>query len=50
MYYFSEQFLTGLQTKSKKFQIKFYEIIDDICDYLDTEDEKRNFQNYIEEM
>ena len=50
MYYFSEKFLTDLTTvKSKKFQDKFFEIIDSICKYLDTEDEKQDFQKYIEE-
>ena len=49
MYYFSEEFLTGLRTKSENFQNKFYEIIDDICKYFDTEEEKEEFQKYIEE-
>lgn len=48
-YYFSEQFLSGLQSKSKDFQNKFYEIVDGICEYLDTEEEKQGFQKYIEE-
>lgn len=48
MYYFSNVFLDGLKTKSENFQNKFYSIIDDICDYLDEEDEKRDFQQYIE--
>ena len=48
MHYFSKQFLDGLQTKSENFQNKFFEIIDDICGYLDAEEEKREFQQYIE--
>ena len=50
MHYFSEKFLTDLITvKSKKFQDKFFEIIDGICSYFDTEEEKKDFQKYIEE-
>ena len=49
MYYFSRKFLDGIETKSENFQNKFFEIIDDIGNYLDTEDEKKDFQKYIEE-
>lgn len=49
MYYFSKQFLDGLYSKSKGFQNRFYEFIDSVGEYLDTEDEKREFQKYIEE-
>ena len=45
---FSAQFLSGLQTKSENFRNKFFEIMDDICEYMNTEDEKREFQQYIE--
>ncbi len=48
MYYFSKQFLDGLKTKSENFQAKFYEIVDDICDYADTDDEKSALQKIIE--
>lgn len=47
--YFPAQFLQGLQTKSESFQNKFFEIADDICVYFDTEEERRDFQNYIAE-
>ena len=49
MYYFSQKFLDGLHTKSENFQNKFFEIIDDICKYLDNEEQKQEFQNYIEQ-
>ena len=49
MYSFSRSFLRGLSTKSQKFQDKFFEIIDDICEYLDTDEERAQFQKYIEE-
>ena len=48
MYHFSEPFLKGLKTKSDHFQEVFYEIIDEVCTYIDSDDEKRNFQAYIE--
>ncbi len=48
-YNFSQEFLQGLLTKSEGFQNKFFEIIDGICEYFDTEDEKADFQKYIEE-
>lgn len=48
-HYFTAQFMEGLTTKSEGFQNKFFEIIDDICDYFDDEDEKMDFQKYIEE-
>lgn len=50
MYYFSEQFLEGLQTKSEGFQRAFYDIIDEVCTYFDNEDEKIQFQQQIETM
>ena len=49
MYYFSKHFTDGLQTKSRNFQNKFYEIVDEVGKHLETEDEKREFQKYIEE-
>lgn len=49
MHSFSKPFLKGLSTKSQKFQDKFFEIIDDICEYLDTDEEQAQFQKYIEE-
>ena len=49
MYYFSKEFLDGLHTKSKNFQNKFFEIIDDVSEYLETEEKKREFQKFIEE-
>lgn len=50
MYYFSDKFIADLTTvKSKNFQDKFFEIIDGICSYFDTEEEKQDFQKYIEE-
>ena len=48
MYYFSNDFFDGLKTKSENFQNKFFGIIDDICTYFDEEDEKIDFQQYIE--
>ncbi len=36
-------------TKSENFRNKFYEIINEICGYLDEKDERRDFQRYIEE-
>lgn len=48
MYYFSDDFLNGLKTKSENFQNKFFGIIDDICSYFDEDDEKQSFQQYIE--
>ena len=49
VYGFSRPFLQGLSTKSNEFQDKFFEIIDGICDYFDTDEEKVEFQKYIEE-
>lgn len=49
MYYFSDDFLKGLQTKSERFQNKFFEMMDGICAYFDSEEEKKDFQLYIEE-
>lgn len=49
MYHFSRIFLKGLLSKSTGFQNKFFEIIDDICEYFDSDDEKKRFQKYIEE-
>lgn len=49
MYYFSETFLAGLQTKSERFQQKFFEIVDALCAYFDTEEERADFQKYIQE-
>ena len=49
VYGFSKPFLQGLSTKSENFQNKFFEIIDDICEYFDTDEEKNEFQTYIEE-
>ena len=46
---FSDDFLKGLRTKSERFQNKFFEMIDGICDYFDSEEEKRDFQQYIAE-
>ena len=48
MSYFTSEFLNGLATKSQIFQNKFHEIMDDICDYIDTESEKREFLQGIE--
>ena len=48
MYYFSKQFIDGLKTKSENFQNKFHEIVDDICDYAKTAEEKREIQKIIE--
>lgn len=48
MYYFSKQFLDGLKSKSENFQNKFFQIMDDIGRYLDTEEEREEFQKYIE--
>ena len=48
-YSFSKSFLQGLSTKSENFQNKFFEIINDICEYFDTDEEKAEFQKYIEE-
>ena len=50
MYYFSQQFLDGLQTKSEGFQGAFYNIINEVCGYLENEDEKKHFQQQIEKM
>lgn len=49
MYYFSEHFTDGLRTKSQNFQNKFYEIVDEVAKHMATEDERREFQKYIEE-
>ena len=49
MYYFSNRFLDGLHTKSQNFQNKFFEIVDEICAYLDDDEQKKDFQGYIEE-
>lgn len=48
MYYFSEQFLAGLQTKSEGFQDKFYGIIDEIDTYIDEEVSRMLFHKHIE--
>lgn len=48
MYYFSNEFLEGLQTKSEGFQNKFYEIIDNINGYIVGEEKKKEFQELIE--
>lgn len=49
MYSFSRDFLNGLETKSENFQNNFYGIIDKICSYLDSDEEKQEFQKYIEQ-
>lgn len=49
MHYFSDEFIQGLNTKSESFREKFFSIIDKVCSYLETEDEIRNFQGYIED-
>lgn len=49
MYSFSRDFLDGLETKSENFQNNFYGIIDKICSYLDSDEEKQEFQKYIEQ-
>ncbi|MBR5479200.1 MAG: hypothetical protein IKU84_03395 [Clostridia bacterium] len=49
MYYFSDEFLKTLKTKSEPFQDKFFSIMDEICSYLETDEEIRNFHEYIEE-
>lgn len=49
MYYFSDTFIAGLQTKSPNFQNKFFDIIDTVGEFLDTEHEKQMFQKLIEE-
>lgn len=46
---FSRDFLHGLETKSENFQNNFYGIIDKICSYLDSDEEKQEFQKYIEQ-
>lgn len=48
MNYFTSEFLNGLATKSQNFQDKFHNIMDDICDYIDTEPEKQEFLQSIE--
>jgi len=48
VYGFSKPFLQGLSTKSNEFQDKFFEIIDDICEYFDIDEEKVEFRKYIE--
>ena len=42
VYSFSKSFLNGLSTKSDGFQDKFFEIIDEICTYFDTDEETAN--------
>lgn len=49
MYHFSKGFTDGLHTKSENFQNKFYEIVDEVGKHLETEDEKRELQKYLEE-
>ena len=49
MHSFSSDFLNGLETKSENFQNNFYGIIDKICSYLDSDEEKQEFQKYIEQ-
>lgn len=49
MYFFSPEFIEGLETKSEGFQNKFYEIIDEIGIYLDDIEDEMDFQGYIEE-
>lgn len=48
MEYFSDEFISGLRTKSNGFQNKFKEIIGDIDEYFDIEDEKREFHRLVE--
>ena len=48
MYCFSDKFLEGLHTKSEKFQKRFYEIVDEIETYLDTDEEKQRMHQVIE--
>ena len=48
MYYFSNNFLDGLKTKSENFQNKFYEMVDNVCKYIKTEEEKKEIQKNIE--
>ena len=50
MYHFSKRFTDGLKTKSEGFQRAFYGIIDEVCSYIDDEDEKIQFQQQIENM
>lgn len=45
---FSNSFITGLQTKSERFQRKFYEIMDALYEYFDSEEEINDFQRYLE--
>lgn len=47
MEYFSDEFLSGLRTKSDGFQNEFEEIISDIDEYFDSEEEKKEFHEYI---
>lgn len=47
MYYFSEKFLQELGTKSETFQNRFFEIVDEVCRYLN-EKHTEDFQHYIE--
>lgn len=49
MYYFSPEFIEGLETKSDGFQMEFYGIIDAINYYLDDEEDEKDFHQYIEE-
>lgn len=45
---FSESFVAGLETKSARFQREFYEIMDALYEYLDSEKEIFDFQSYLE--
>lgn len=45
---FSEKFLQGLQTKSSRFQSAFFDIMNNISEFLDSDEEIQEFSHFVE--